>query len=257
MRDEEFIASFEACSLPGEFHHADHVRMAFLYLCRYEPLDALERFSTSLLRFAASKGKPDRYHETITWAFLLLIRERMAHSQGPQTWAEFAARNPDLLNWKDNILKRYYRGETLSSDLARRTFLLPDKSLPEAKLPLVDIDHVQLAAPRGCEPAARQFFGDLLGLEELEKPERLRSRGGCWFKIGARQLHIGVEEAFRPATKAHPAFAVSDIDALFARLDAAKVACAWDQPVGGVRRFYATDPWGNRLEFTERTLNFG
>ena len=118
---------------------------------------------------------------------------------------------------------------------------------------LSDIDHVQLAAPKGCEAEARNFFGRLLELEEIEKPESLRSRGGCWFKLGSAQLHIGVEGAFRPATKAHPAFAVDDVDALFLLLKDAGVRCVWDESIGGVRRFYANDPWGNRLEFTEPT----
>jgi catechol 2,3-dioxygenase-like lactoylglutathione lyase family enzyme len=118
---------------------------------------------------------------------------------------------------------------------------------------LSGIDHVQVAAPRGCEEKAREFFGGLLGLKEIEKPGQLRERGGCWFKLGRGQLHIGVEENFRPATKAHPAFAVTDVDALFAKLSAAGVACSWDEALGGVRRFYAQDPWGNRLEFTEPT----
>lgn len=116
-----------------------------------------------------------------------------------------------------------------------------------------EIDHVQLAAPKGCEAEARNFFGRLLELEEIEKPEPLRSRGGCWFKLGSAQLHIGVEEGFRPATKAHPAFAVNDIDALFAVLKKAGVRCVCDESLEGVRRFYANDPWGNRLEFTEPT----
>lgn len=115
---------------------------------------------------------------------------------------------------------------------------------------LTGIDHVQIAAPPGCEQQARDFFGRLLGLEEIEKPEPLRSRGGCWFKIGDRQLHIGVERDFHPAQKAHPAFAVSDIDLLFSKLAAAGIVCVWDAPIG-VKRFYANDPWGNRLEFTE------
>jgi len=117
-----------------------------------------------------------------------------------------------------------------------------------------DIDHVQLAAPKGCEAAAREFFGRILQLQEIEKPERLRSRGGCWFKVGTRQLHIGVEENFRPSTKAHPAFAVDDIEAVFKTLQMAHVECVWDEPLEGVRRFFTSDPWGNRLEFTERTL---
>jgi len=118
-------------------------------------------------------------------------------------------------------------------------------------VPLTEIDHVQIAAPEGCEPAARDFFGRLLGLEEIEKPEKLRARGGCWFKIGTRQLHVGVESDFRPAAKAHPAFAVHDIEALFRDLSAAGVRCKWDDALAGIRRFYAQDPWGNRLEFTE------
>lgn len=118
-------------------------------------------------------------------------------------------------------------------------------------MPVVDIDHVQLAAPKGCESEARKFFGDLLGLVEIEKPESLRSRGGCWFRIGSRQLHIGIEEPFRPAAKAHPAFAVREIEALFTTLQRAGVTVNWDEALGGIRRFYATDPWGNRLEFTE------
>jgi catechol 2,3-dioxygenase-like lactoylglutathione lyase family enzyme len=116
---------------------------------------------------------------------------------------------------------------------------------------ITDLDHVQIAAPMGCEGAARRFFGSLLGLEEIEKPEHLRARGGCWFQAGPRQLHIGVEEPFRAATKAHPAFAVSDIDALYAVLTGAGVACTWDKALEDKRRFYARDPWGNRLEFTE------
>ena len=130
MTDDEFIANFEDCSLAA-FHHADHVRMAFLYLCRYPALEALQRFSASLVTFAASRGKPELYNETITWAFLLLIRERMARAGNQQTWIEFAAGNRDLLTWKDNILKKYYTAETLSSGLAKNTFLFPDKTISQ------------------------------------------------------------------------------------------------------------------------------
>lgn len=115
------------------------------------------------------------------------------------------------------------------------------------------IDHVQIAAPPGCETKAREFFGSLLELEEIEKPEAMRERGGCWFKLPSGQLHVGVEQGFRPAAKAHPAFAVNDVDAVFARLSAAGIACNWDEVLRGVRRFYAQDPWGNRLEFTQPT----
>jgi catechol 2,3-dioxygenase-like lactoylglutathione lyase family enzyme len=109
------------------------------------------------------------------------------------------------------------------------------------------LDHVQLAAPAGCEQAARAFFGELLGLAELEKPEALRGRGGCWFALpDGRQLHVGVERDFAAAAKAHPAFRVSGYDALRERLGGED-----DETIPGLRRFYAADPFGNRLEFVE------
>ncbi len=129
MTDQDLVASFEDGTLAkGPFHHAEHVRLGFLYLCRYPVLEALERFSTSLRKLAVSKGKPELYHETITWAFLFLIRERMAKAGCEQSWEQFADGNADLLNWEDNLLKKYYRAETLGSDLARRTFLFPDRN---------------------------------------------------------------------------------------------------------------------------------
>jgi len=106
------------------------------------------------------------------------------------------------------------------------------------------LDHVQVAAPPGCEAAAREFYGELLGLEEVEKPEALRGRGGVWFQ----QLHVGVEEDFRPARKAHPALRVQDIDAIASRLRAAGKRVEWDEALPGIRRFYTSDPWGNRVE---------
>ena len=110
------------------------------------------------------------------------------------------------------------------------------------------IDHVQLAAPPGCEAEARRFFAGLLGLEEIEKPEPLRARGGVWFRVGTQQLHVGVEQEFAPARKAHPAFAVSGYDELVARLRAAGVTVTDDASIPGVRRCYVTDPWENRIE---------
>ena len=128
MNDSEWMEAFERCTLANDsFHHADHVRMAFLYLQKCAPLEALRRFSSALAQFAAAHGKPNLYHETITWAFLLLIRERIARSNSPQTWAEFSAANPDLLRWDDNVMKKYYRPETLASELAKSVFLFPDK----------------------------------------------------------------------------------------------------------------------------------
>jgi catechol 2,3-dioxygenase-like lactoylglutathione lyase family enzyme len=115
------------------------------------------------------------------------------------------------------------------------------------------IDHIQIAAPPGCEAEARRFYGELLGLVEVPKPEGLRARGGAWFEVGSRQLHIGVEEGFAPARKAHPALAVEPgtLDELAARLSDAGAEVAWDASIPGVRRFYVEDPWGNRLELLE------
>lgn len=116
---------------------------------------------------------------------------------------------------------------------------------------ILGLDHAQLAAPAGCEAEAREFFIDILGMVELEKPEKLKSRGGVWFLCGNQQLHIGVENEFSPAKKAHPAFLVEGISDLRATLEAHGYATTED-PLPGVRRFHVFDPFGNRLEFVER-----
>jgi catechol 2,3-dioxygenase-like lactoylglutathione lyase family enzyme len=113
------------------------------------------------------------------------------------------------------------------------------------------IDHIQIAAPPGCEAAAREFYGSLLGMQGIEKPESLRSRGGCWFQCGNQQLHVGVEQNFRPAKKAHPAFVTPDLDELRQALLACGIKVSDDSSIPGTRRFHAEDPWGNRLEFVE------
>jgi catechol 2,3-dioxygenase-like lactoylglutathione lyase family enzyme len=119
-------------------------------------------------------------------------------------------------------------------------------------MPIVGLDHVQVAAPPGCEGDARRFYGALLGLEELEKPAPLAARGGAWFALGGggQQLHVGVEEDFAPARKAHPALAVAlgGLELLAERLVEAGCEVRWDDAVAGVARFYVDDPWGNRLE---------
>ncbi len=110
------------------------------------------------------------------------------------------------------------------------------------------IGHVQVAAPAGCEEDARAFYGRLLAMEELPKPEPLRARGGCWFKAGAQELHVGVEEGFAPARKAHPGLVVSDLGAIRARLREAGIGYENDASIAGVDRLYVDDPFGNRLE---------
>lgn len=115
----------------------------------------------------------------------------------------------------------------------------------------IRLDHVQIAAPAGCEADARHFFGDLIGLSEVEKPAPLRGRGGVWFAVGDRQLHVGVEAEFAPARKAHPALAVplADLEPLANRLAESGFAVVWDSSLPDQRRFYCQDPWGNRIEF--------
>jgi catechol 2,3-dioxygenase-like lactoylglutathione lyase family enzyme len=115
---------------------------------------------------------------------------------------------------------------------------------------MLGVDHVQLAAPAGCEIEARRFFGELLGLPELQKPELLRARGGVWFVVGAQQLHVGIDTEFAPALKAHLALRVTPthLDELAKRLGEAGATVIWDEELPGSRRFYTTDPWGNRIE---------
>ncbi|MEN1934148.1 VOC family protein [Paenibacillus sp. 102] len=113
------------------------------------------------------------------------------------------------------------------------------------------IDHVQVAAPVGCEEEARDFYGHKIGLEEIPKPEELRKRGGCWFRCGNQEIHIGVEQSFSPAKKAHPAFYVHKIDEFKKKLVEQGIQVIDDHARLDVIRFYASDPFGNRLEFME------
>jgi hypothetical protein len=126
VTDAELVRRFEDCTLAnGDFHHRDHVRLAWIYLQQYPALEALARFADGLRRFAAANGRAGLYHETITWAYLFLIHERMAGAAAGETWEVFAARNADLLAWNPSVLDRYYERETLFSDRARRLFVLP------------------------------------------------------------------------------------------------------------------------------------
>ena len=110
------------------------------------------------------------------------------------------------------------------------------------------IDHIQIAAPEGCESAPRDFYGSLLGLKEIEKPPVLKARGGCWFESGDVAVHLGVEEDFRPARKAHPALAVRDLPALEAVLRSAGVSVRPNPDVAAGHGAYIDDPFGNRIE---------
>lgn len=116
-----------------------------------------------------------------------------------------------------------------------------------------DLYHVQLAMPEGGEDEAVEFYEQLLGIPQVPKPRHLVVRGGCWFESERVRVHLGVEQEFRPASKAHPAFLVDDVTRLRERLTDAGVEVVDDQPLPGFRRFYVYDPFGNRLEFLEPT----
>jgi hypothetical protein len=131
MTNRELIQRFETDTLPGDsFHHADHIRLAFAYLFEYPPLQALEKFASALKRYVAARGQSQLYSETVTYAYMFLIRERMVRTKSSD-WDDFARRNPDLFVWKDGVLARYYQPSTLQSELAHSVFLFPDKLFPD------------------------------------------------------------------------------------------------------------------------------
>lgn len=113
------------------------------------------------------------------------------------------------------------------------------------------VHHVQLSIPPGGEDASRAFWRDALGMRELTKPPVLAARGGCWFGADGIEVHIGVEPQFAPARKAHPGLLINGLQALAARLEERGVAVDWDDNFPGYDRFYAHDPFGNRVEFLE------
>lgn len=113
------------------------------------------------------------------------------------------------------------------------------------------IDHVQLAAPKDSEPIARQFFGEVLGFKEIEKPEALKKKGGVWFEFGNYQIHIGIEEPFAPAKKAHPAFQIENLESLKEHLTNKEINYIVDYDLPGANRIYIHDPFGNRMEMLE------
>jgi hypothetical protein len=129
LTEHEFVNQFESATLPAEsFHHQEHVRIAWIYLRDYPCIEALHRFCKFLKQFAAAQGHANRYHETITWGYFLLIRQRREKNKDA-SWEMFVNENEDLMDWKNSVLKKYYKDETLKSDLARSIFLFPDRLL--------------------------------------------------------------------------------------------------------------------------------
>jgi catechol 2,3-dioxygenase-like lactoylglutathione lyase family enzyme len=116
---------------------------------------------------------------------------------------------------------------------------------------VVGLDHVQLAMPKGQEATARAFYGALLGLEEIAKPSATAARGGLWFKCGDLQLHLGVEEPFAPARKAHPALRIRGYELLLDKLSANEISVTRDRLLSGVERSFVHDPFGNRIELIQ------
>lgn len=116
---------------------------------------------------------------------------------------------------------------------------------------VLGVDHVQIAMPKGSEDRARGFYGEVLGMKEIPKPQALAGRGGCWFAAGAAQVHLGAEEDFRPAKKAHPALLVEGLDEILAKCRAAGLPSRPDAEIDGRRRVHVFDPFGNRVELME------
>lgn len=133
LTDDEFVTAFENLSLGAEsFGHRDHVRLAWIYLNRYPAHEALPLFANGLRQFATHLGAAGKYHETITWAYLALINERMARGEDQAetqdlSWETFSTANADLFEWPGGALAKYYKQSTLDSDLARHAFLMPDR----------------------------------------------------------------------------------------------------------------------------------
>jgi catechol 2,3-dioxygenase-like lactoylglutathione lyase family enzyme len=118
-------------------------------------------------------------------------------------------------------------------------------------MPVLFLDHVQLAMPPGREAQARAFYEGVLEIPEVAKPPHLALRGGCWFEKGTLKVHLGVEADFRPARKAHPAFIVEDLPGLCAALTRAGHPVRSEEPLDGYTRVYVDDPFGNRIELME------
>lgn len=119
-------------------------------------------------------------------------------------------------------------------------------------MPIIALDHIQLAMPAGGEDKARIFYASILGLTEVAKPENLTRRGGCWFERDAIKIHLGVEREFIPAQKAHPAFLVDDLPSFLKMLTDHNIASNQDEPLAGYLRAYINDPFGNRIELMQK-----
>lgn len=128
MTEQEFYEQFENATLDVNiFDHSNHVKMAWIYLKKFKLPEAMINFSKALKNFATANGASGLYHETITFAYLILINERLQNAEDQRDWEIFVKTNPDLFDWKNNILKKFYREETIKSPFAKKVFIFPDK----------------------------------------------------------------------------------------------------------------------------------
>lgn len=208
--------------------------------------ELLEETGLAVKRLEYLKSKSFEMHEdtfVMDVVFLAEVEPGEAEVREPEEIAE--------LSWMtaEEILDHRMTPEWLASSVRlaqeRLTAWRPT-------IQAFELEHTQVTMPRGREAEARAFYGELIGLPEIPKPEPLRSRGGAWFELGGQQLHVSVEEPFAPARKAHPGIVAPELDTLAERLSGAGHEVVWDDERSGMRRFYTHDPFGNRLEFMER-----
>ncbi len=214
----------------------DLQRLSFLINLRATgmPVTAMKRFAQ--LRLEGEQGRPGR------------LQLLLDHRQAVREHLAVLLRNLHAIDLKIDRHRRILRdrGEPMPEPA----------TTPETKcVEFVAFHHTQLAMPRGEEEAARAFYVHALGMTELEKPPVLAARGGCWFRRGGLELHLGVEEPFAPARKAHPGLLIDGLTGLATAIEDAGHAVTWDDNFPGYKRFYANDPFGNRLEFLEPELH--
>jgi catechol 2,3-dioxygenase-like lactoylglutathione lyase family enzyme len=199
-------------------------------------LDAMRRFAA--LRREGETGRPGRL--TMLLGHRAAVRRRLAELR----------QNLHVIDLKIDKHRRVLRQQGVLPVSQTVPTSAADGHQPEG-FTLRPMHHVQLAIPRGGEDQCRAFWGGVLGMSELDKPPVLAARGGCWFRGGALEVHLGVEEPFSPARKAHPGLLVEGLPALAERLAEHGHPVTWDDDFPGHDRFYASDPFGNRLEFLE------
>lgn len=171
------------------------------------------------------------------WAGVLPLRLAAGPPIPDRAHPPSASVPPELLD--------YRRPAPILADMPAPPPIAPPKV---ASPPFLALDHIQLAMPRGGEPAARRFYGEVLGLGEVPKPPAYATHGGCWFESGEVRIHLGVEEDFRPARKAHPALRCRDYAGLLARLAKAGVEVRANDAISGLSRCHLHDPFGNLIE---------